>query len=84
MFESGAGGDFATYVGEATGSIYRMDLAKIHYQGISAVDLLAAAQNKEGRLARVPEEIRCRTCGAIFSAQSIPVDGEEVIEAYEL
>jgi hypothetical protein len=84
MFESGVGGDFATYVGAASGSIYRLDLAKLHYQGISAASLLAVAEKKEGRLSRVPEEITCKICGTIFSARSIPVEGEEIVEAYEL
>jgi hypothetical protein len=84
MFESGAGGNFDTYVGESTGSIYRMDLGKIHYQGLSAELLLADAQQKEGRLARIPDEIRCKICGTEFSAQKIPIHGEEVIDAYEL
>ena len=84
MFESGAGGDFSTFVGTTTGAIYRLDLAKAHYQKIPEASLLADAQKKEGSLSRMPEEIRCKICGAIFSARSIPIDGEEVIEAYEL
>ena len=84
MFESGAGGDFATYVGAATGAVYRLDLAKVHYQKLSMTSLLAEAEKKEGRLSPVPDEIRCKVCGTVFAARSIPIDGEEVIEAYEL
>jgi hypothetical protein len=84
MFESGPGGDFSTFIGAATGTIYRLDLGKVHYQKIPEVTLLAEAQKKEGRLSRMPEEIRCKICGTVFSARSIPVVGEEVIEAYEL
>ncbi len=84
MFESGGGGDFSTFVGAATGNIYRLDLAKIHYQNISEASLLAEAEMKEGRLSRVPEEIKCKICGTVFSARSIQIDGEEIIEAYEL
>ena len=84
MFESGAGGDFSTFVGAASGTIYRLDLGKVHYQSIPESSLLAEAEKKEGKLIRVPEEIRCKICGTAFSARSIPSDGEELTEAYEL
>jgi hypothetical protein len=84
MFESGPGGDFSTFVGAATGSIYRLDLGKVQYQQIPEASLLAEAEKNEGRLIRVPEEIRCKICGTVFSARSIPIDGEEIIQAYEL
>jgi hypothetical protein len=84
MFESGAGGDFLTFVGAATGTIYRLDLGKVHYQNISEGRLLAEAERTEGKLIRVPEEIRCKICGTVFAARSIPGDGEEIIDAYEL
>lgn len=84
MFESGGGGDFSTFVGAATGTIYRLDLGKVHYQKIPESSLLAEADKKEGKLIRVPEEVRCKICGTVFSGHTIGVDGEEVIEAYEL
>jgi hypothetical protein len=84
MFESGPGGNFSTFVGVATGAIYRLNLGKVHYQKIPEASLLAEAEKKEGKLSRVPEEIRCKICGTVFSARSVPVDGEEIIEAYEL
>ncbi len=84
MFESGAGGDFATFVGAASGNLYRLDLGKVHYQRIPESVLLAEAEAKEGKLTRVPEEIRCKICGTLFSARSIGGDGEELVEAYEL
>ena len=84
MFESGMGGDFATYLGAATGSIYRLDLGKIYYQKISLESLLKPAEMKEGSLRRFPEEITCKICGTVFTAQSIGVDSEEIIDAYEL
>jgi hypothetical protein len=84
MFESGPGGDFATYVGAATGSIYRLDMAKLHYQNIPLESLLKKAQEKEGKVSRVPEEIECKICGIVFSARWIPIDREELVEAYEL
>ena len=84
MIESGPGGDFSTYVGARTGAIYRLDLIKMHYSGISLDDLLAPAIQVEGKVYRVPAEIRCKICGTVFSAVTIPVDGEEIIDAYEL
>ncbi len=84
MFESGVGGDFSTFVGAVTGTIYRLDLGKVHYQKIPEATLLAEAEKKEGKLSRMPEEITCKICGTVFSARSIPVDGEEIVEAYEL
>ena len=84
MFESGAGGDFATYVGAKTGVFYLLDLGKVHYQGASLTELLAPALQREGSLTKLPDEVRCKLCGNVFSAVSIPVDAEEVVDAYEL
>jgi len=84
MFESGPGGDFSTYVGKRTGAVYRLDLGKVHYQHIPLADLLSPAMQQEGSLVALPQEIRCKLCGHVFSATSIPVDAEEIVEAYEL
>ena len=84
MFESGPGGDFSTYVGEATGAIYWLDLAKVHHQGASVESFLSSAEKREGSLRHVPKELRCKICGTVFSALSIPIDGEEFIDANEL
>ena len=84
MFESGLGGDFETYIGADSGTIYRLDLGQIHYQGASRSDLLAEAIEREGNLICIPKEIRCKICGTIFSATTIPIDGEELVEAYEI
>ena len=84
MFESGAGGDFATYVGGRTGTAYRLDLGKVHYQGASLTELLAPALEREGSLTKLPDEVRCKLCGNTFCAASIPVDAEELVDAYEL
>ncbi|MGA2788355.1 MAG: hypothetical protein ABSF60_12585 [Verrucomicrobiota bacterium] len=85
MFESGGpGGDFSTYVGMRTGAFYRLDLGKIHYQGKQLAELLSAALQREGNLVKVPDEIRCKLCGNVFNAVSIPSDGEENVDAYEL
>lgn len=84
MFESGLGGDFETYVGRNSGSLYRLDLGQVHYQGKSRSDLLAEAIEAESELTLVPNELRCKICGAEFSATNIPIDGEETVEAYEI
>lgn len=84
MFESGLGGDFETYVGVQSGSLYRLDLGRVHYQGKTRDELLAEAREKEGALTCIPKELRCKICGAEFSATSIPIDGEETVEAYEM
>ncbi|MFA5205459.1 MAG: hypothetical protein WC708_13775 [Lentisphaeria bacterium] len=84
MFESGLGGDFETYLGAQSGTIYRLDLAKVHYEKRTRPDLLADATKKEGRLIHVPEEIRCKICSTIFEPASMPIDGEEIVDAYEI
>jgi hypothetical protein len=56
----------------------------VHYQKILLDDLLSPALEREAKLARIPEEIKCKLCGAVFSAISMGVDGEEITEAYEL
>jgi len=79
------GGDFSTYVGVATGAIYRLDLGKIHYLRLSKASLLSPAEKIEGTLRCIPAEIVCKICGTVFSAAGpIPICGEEYIDAYEL
>ena len=84
MFESGLGGDFETYVGAESGSVYRLDLGQVYYHGKTRDELLVEAREKEGILTYVPKELRCKICGTEFSPTSIPIDGEETVEAYEL
>src|SRR5262249_33895016 len=84
MFESGLGGDFETYVGNTTGQLYRLDLRKVRYQGLQKAALLLQAEQQEGVLRPVPDQINCRICGTIFSARSVAVDGEETLEACDL
>ena len=84
MFESGLGGDFETYIGSKSGTIYRLDLGQIHYHGATRSDLLADAIEKEGNLICIPKEIKCKICGMVFTASTIPIDGEEMVEAYEI
>jgi hypothetical protein len=85
MFESGMGGDFATFVGGKTEALYRLDLGKIYYQHLSEADLLSPAREKEGTLKRIPEELRCKLCGTQFSAKgNVGYDGEDNVEAFEL
>lgn len=87
MFESGPGGDFHTYLGKKTNFIYRLNLGQIHYLGKSLNELLSPAIEREGNLGNllhIPEQISCKLCGAVFNAERCIVDGEEVIDAYEL
>ncbi len=85
MFEPGGlGGNFMTYVGTRTGAFFRLDLERAHYQGKTLDELLSSAVQREGSLDKVPDKITCKVCGNVFSAVSIPIDGEEVINAYEL
>lgn len=87
MFESGAGGDFATYIGETTKRIYRVALWKVYYQNQKLDQLIAPAVEIEGgktKIRRIPEEVKCKICGLIFEASTIGIDGEELIDAYEL
>jgi rubredoxin len=84
MFESGPGGDFETYVGATSGTLYRLDLGKVHYQKLSREDLLADAFKKETRLICIPKELSCKICGTVFSATNIPIDGEEIVDAFEV
>jgi len=87
MFESGPGGDYSTYIGQSTHDVYRVDLGQIHYLGKPLSQLLLPAIAREGgvnNLRQIPEQIRCKLCGTEFSAEHCMVDGEEVIDAFEL
>lgn len=84
MFESGVGGDFETYIGSKTGSIYRLNLTKLSYQKESHENLLKEALQLEESLRCIPLEIQCMICGNVFSAASVVVDSELMVEAYEL
>jgi hypothetical protein len=87
QFESGPGGDFATFVGERTGALYRLALGAVHYAHESLDNLLAPAIEREGSremLRRIPESIRCKICGNVFRGQSMPIDREELVSAYDL
>ena len=85
LFEpSGPGGDFATYVGMSTGNLYRLDLGQVHYLGKSLADLLLAADEVEGgstNLCRIPDQLKCASCGADVSSSNIIVGGDEQVAA---
>ena len=87
MFESGLGGEFSTYIGQRTNSVYRLNLGQIHYMGKSLDQLLLPAIEREGdikNLTAIPDQIKCKVCGTVFSAEHCMVDGEEIIDAVEL
>lgn len=87
MFESGPGGDFATYTGQATQGLYRVDLNKAHYAGKMLKEVLLPAIEREGKdelLREIPSQVKCKLCGHIFEPKSCGIDGEEIVDAYEL
>lgn len=85
IFESGVGGDFATYVGVTTGNTYRLNLANMHYSGKTIDESLSPALEREpGGLKRMPGELTCKICGNRFSALNCIIVSEEQIDAYEL
>ena len=87
VFDSGPGGDFATYLGIRSGTLYRLDLGKLHYLHMDPPALLAAAQSREGgaaNLVEVPDEITCAVCGQQLGNCSMHIDREETIAAFEL
>lgn len=87
MFESGPGGDFSTYIGQRTHDVYRVNLWQLHYLHKPLSELLSPAIEREGgveNLRHIPMQISCKVCGNVFNAEHCMVDGEEVIDAYEL
>jgi hypothetical protein len=87
LFESGAGGDFGTYFGRITQSIYRLDMGQVHYLAKSETELLIPAIEREQgaeNLLRVPEQLNCKYCGTPVATQNCLVDGEANISAYAL
>ena len=84
MFESGAGGEFLTYIGETTGTIYRIDMFKIHYLNNKLSDLLNSAIEVEGKLRSIPQQVECKVCHSIFEADSIHTSGDVVVNAVQL
>lgn len=87
MFESGSGGDFATYFGWKTNNYYRLDIGKINFLKQESNDLLAPAIATEigiENLSKIPDQIRCKICGSDFKATSIVVKSDGTIGAFEL
>jgi hypothetical protein len=84
MFESGLGGDFKTYIGKTTGTIYRLDMNKIHYLNIELSDLLSTAYKVEGELRSIPEQVECKVCHSIFKADVISTSGYIEVNAVQL
>lgn len=85
MFESGSGGDFETFIGDTTGSIYRLDMHKIHYMRFDESDLLAPALLREnGKIRKIPDEVNCNICKSINKPSPIVFDGDMEVDAIEL
>jgi len=84
MFESGAGGDFKTYIGETTGTIYRLDMNKIHYLNFELSDLLSATDKLENEIRSIPEQVKCKVCNSTFKADVISTSGYLEVKAVQL
>lgn len=87
IFESGAGGDFGTYVGLTTQNLYRLDLNKAWYTGKTVKEVLLPAIEREGTaemLIEIPGSVKCKLCGHVFKPTSYGIDGEEIVDAYDL
>lgn len=86
LFESGMGGDFLTYVGKTTGSLYRVDVGITGYMGISLADVLAPAIEREGGSQHLwgGKQLQCKFCGKTFSWRTAHIDGEELVTAFLL
>jgi len=85
FFESGPGGDFATFLGVKTGNFYRLDLAHAHYAAQSKSDLLVPAIELEGgleNLLSIPDQLQCKFCGKVLPNSNIAVDGELTVNAF--
>ena len=87
MFESGARGDFRTYIGDKTGTLYRVDMYKAHYKNLTLEMMLLPAVNNESGVANlrnIPDQVKCKVCGSIFAATTITIDGEIEVNAIQL
>lgn len=87
MFESGPGGDFSTYIGQRTNSIYRVNIGQIRYLNKSLDQLLLPAIEHEGSVANlmaVPDQVKCKICGTFFRAECCMANGEEIVDAFDL
>lgn len=78
-FESGLGGDFATYLGGKTGTTYRVECM---YGSIeSAEQKMAELEGGSGNVIRVPASVRCKMCGGPLNVANISIDSETFIDA---
>jgi hypothetical protein len=87
VFESGPGGDFGTYVGLTTQNLYRLNLNKARYSGKMFNEALSPAIEREGKgemLREIPTALKCKLCGHVFEPKSYRIDGEEIVDAYDL
>jgi hypothetical protein len=83
--------DFNTYLGEKTGTLYRLnvDRTDMKYGKITVEEALRPAVEHEGgrsNLRLVPDELRCQKCGQIgvTQIQEWGAGYEESVEAVEL
>jgi len=84
MFESGAGGEFSTYIGDTTNTIYRLNLTNARYSDVSTDTLLApviSLENGQDNLREIPNKVICKACSSIFEATNIEFDQEVTVDA---
>ncbi|WOH38227.1 hypothetical protein RI844_03035 [Thalassotalea fonticola] len=87
MFESGAGGNFETFVGDKTGNVYRVDMNKMHYLGMELGELLKPAiviEDGVANIRNIPNEVKCKVCDSIAKMDTITCEGYVEVEAVEL
>ena len=82
--------NFATYRGESTDMLYRLDRDACDLLGVSLESALAPAVQREGSASRVqsvPEFVRCGACGMTFEGPRLDRSqrlGERQMLAIEL
>jgi hypothetical protein len=76
--------DFDSYVGTATGTLYRLDRTLIVYGRLAEEDALAPARMREreagGDLVRVRDNVRCQHCPTVFAFDDTCPAPEEPVE----
>jgi hypothetical protein len=80
--------DFKTYLGETTGTLYRLDIDRtdLKYGKVSVEDALKPAVHIEGgrtNLRLVPDELRCTKCRKATGSFALDLGGghEESVKA---
>ena len=84
-FGSGSGGSFGTLRGARTGDLYRLDLERMHFHGLSRDSVLVEVVAREGgkeHILAIPEQLVCKFCKAGMAGCRVMLDREEVVHAF--